>query len=589
MQDLESLREQVFELQRRNDAAQASLNDYSAIVGSMLAILAAPTVEEVENVMHHGLLTASGARAVAVLEARDDALICVRASRAELIGAKVCAGVLLNRVLEGRAIAIPDIRRPPDFAKAVALRGWEDLRAAVAVPYLGPVSKGVLILLKSNIGSFRASDADRFQRHSVIASQGMAAIYRHELALARAAAVAAREEARQSETIKTQFFTNLSHEIRTPLNGILGMAQALTTDNLSAEQQEKVSIILDSGHMLRALLNDVLDLSKIEAGKLEISAIPGNLHHMLSRVSQLFQAEAEDKRLQLRLHRQADLPELLAFDPVRVGQCISNLLSNAVKFTERGRIDVTTLSRQQIGGAYLVTIEVSDTGVGVSAEAQAKLFNAFNQADETISRRFGGTGLGLAISRHLARLMGGDLTVRSEEGQGSTFQLTFNALQITKPVSSTGANEAATNCPSAEGRMLRGTRVLVTDDNAINRRVIGLLLEPLGCQITEAANGKEALDQLAVKPFDIVLLDIRMPIMDGEEVIKRIRSSEHSWSKLPVIALTADSMRGDRERCIALGMSDYVPKPVDKGELIGKMCNLMNVVSMDPVETALVP
>jgi len=586
MQDLESLREQVFELQRRNDAAQSSLHDYSAIVASMLAILAAPTVEEVESVMHHGLLTASGAGAVAVLEPRDEALICVRASQIELIGAKVSAEALLSRVLEGRAVAIPDIRRPPDFAEAVALRGWEAFRAAVAVPYLGPVSKGVLILLKSDVGSFRAFDADRFQRHSVIASQGMAAIHRHELAFARAAAVAAREEARESETVKTMFFTNLSHEIRTPLNGILGMAQALATDHLSAEQQEKISIILESGHMLRALLNDVLDLSKIEAGKLEISAIPGNLHHMLSRVSQLFQAQAEHKRLQLRLHRQANLPELLAFDPVRIGQCISNLLSNAIKFTESGRIDVTTSSMRQISGAHLVTIEVSDTGVGVSSAAQAKLFSAFNQADETISRRFGGTGLGLAISRHLARLMGGDLTVQSEEGQGSTFRLTFNALQITKPIESAEPNQTAPNRSSAEGRMLRGTRVLVTDDNAINRRVIRLLLEPLGCQITEAVNGEEALDQLAAKPFDIVLLDVRMPIMDGEEAIKRIRSSKHPWRSLPVIALTADSMHGDRERCLALGMSEYVPKPVDKGELIAKMCNLMDVVSMNPVKTA---
>jgi signal transduction histidine kinase/ActR/RegA family two-component response regulator len=589
MQDVESLREQVFELQRRNDAAQASLHDYSAIVGSMLAILAAPTVEDVENVMHRGLLTASGARAVAVLEARDDALICVRASQAQLIGAKVSAGALLSRVLEGHAIAMPDIRRPPDFAEAVALPGWEEFRAAVAVPYLGPVNKGVLILLKSDIASFRAFDADRFQRHSVIASQGMAAIYRHELALARAAAVAAREEARASETVKTKFFTNLSHEIRTPLNGMLGMAQALTTDALSAEQQEKISVILESGHMLRSLLNDVLDLSKIEAGKLEISAIPGNLHNTLSRASQLFRAQAEEKNLQLCLHLQADLPELLAFDPVRVGQCISNLLSNAIKFTERGRIDVTTSSMRQISGAYMVIIEVSDTGVGVSSEAQTRLFSAFNQADETISQRFGGTGLGLAISRHLARLMGGNLTVQSEEGQGSTFRLTFNASQVTKPVKPAEPDQAATNRSSAEGRFLRGTRVLVTDDNAINRRVIRLLLDPLGCQITEAANGKDALDQLANKPFDIVLLDIRMPIMDGEEAIKRIRSSEHSWSDLPVIALTADSMHGDRERCIALGMSDYVPKPVDKGELIAKMCNLLDVVSMEPVKTASVP
>ena len=174
--------------------------------------------------------------------------------------------------------------------------------------------------------------------------------------------------------------------------------------------------------------------------------------------------------------------------------------------------------------------------------------------------------------------------MQSEEGKGSTFRLTFNALQIAKPIKSAEPNQTAANRASAEGRMLRGTRVLVADDNAINRRVIKLLLGPFGCQITEAANGREALDQLETKPFDIVLLDVRMPIMDGEEAIKRIRASAHPWSTLPVIALTANSMHGDRERCLALGMSEYVPKPVDKSELVAKMCNLMDVVSMNPVK-----
>ena len=389
----------------------------------------------------------------------------------------------------------------------------------------------------------------------------------------------ARDSAEAATRAKSEFLANMSHEIRTPLNGVLGMAQALATDDLTPTQQEKVAIILDSGKSLMTLLNDVLDLSKIEAGKLEISPVPGDFLHTMKRTRQLFQTQATDKGLELVFRHSANFPQRLSYDPVRVRQCVSNLLSNAIKFTERGRVEVAMSSQRDDAKNHLVCIEVSDTGIGLSAASQAKLFSAFIQADGATTRRFGGTGLGLAISRQLARLMGGDLTVESKEGRGSTFRLTFRAMESATETATARADEA----PAAEPtRSLRGVRVLITDDNAINRQVIRLFLAPHGCEVVEATNGKEALDQVATAPFDLVLLDVHMPVMDGREAIQRLRAAGQSWSSLPVIALTADAMSGDRERYLALGMTDYVSKPVDQRDLIAKIHAVLAIPAPAP-------
>ncbi len=382
---------------------------------------------------------------------------------------------------------------------------------------------------------------------------------------------AAKEAAEASSRAKGEFLANMSHEIRTPLNGVLGMAQALANEVREPAQREKIDVILDSGRSLTQLLNDVLDLSKVEAGKLEISATPGDLLNTIARTQELFQSLAEDKGLALQLRADPDLPQRLTFDPVRVRQCVSNLLSNAIKFTETGRIEIAVSSRAGINGDIVIAVEVSDTGIGMGPEAQAKLFAAFTQADGATTRKFGGTGLGLAISRQLARLMGGDLIVRSEEGRGSTFVLTFCAHAVASTLDPPpGAREMTSASDWASGS-LSGKRILITDDNAINRQVIKLFLARLGLDIVEAANGKEALDCLGVQPFDLVLLDVHMPVMDGREAIQRIRASGESWNAVPVIALTADAMNGDREKYLALGMTDYVSKPVDQNGLIAKI------------------
>jgi signal transduction histidine kinase/FixJ family two-component response regulator len=376
---------------------------------------------------------------------------------------------------------------------------------------------------------------------------------------------AARDAAEAATRAKSEFLANMSHEIRTPLNGILGMAQALESRQLDEETRDMVNIISESGGTLMTILNDVLDLSKIEAGRVEISPTDTGLLHTLQQVDRLFQITASEKGVSLTLSGELTSSLRFRYDPVRVRQCVSNLVSNAVKFTRAGRVDVHTAIEATPDDRSRVTITVADTGIGMDQPTVARLFDAFTQADASTTRQFGGTGLGLAISRRLARLMGGDIVARSTPGRGSVFTFTFlaDAAEAEKFESATERQTAP-----RDAVRLRGARVLLTDDNAINRQVVRLFLQPQGALLTEAANGQEALDRLAVEPFDLVLLDVHMPVMDGVAAISCIRASAEPWRDVPVIALTADAMSGDRERLIAMGMSGYVSKPIDQGELL---------------------
>ncbi len=392
-----------------------------------------------------------------------------------------------------------------------------------------------------------------------------------ELDVTLAKLTAARDQARGASQAKSDFLAAMSHELRTPMNGILGMAQSLQSADIPEQERDKVSVIMDSGGSLLALLNDVLDFSKIDAGKLDISPAPGDLKLMLQRTCSLFEPQATEKGVKLRLNHDPDMADQLVFDPMRVRQCLNNLISNALKFTIEGEVTISVTSRALTGDERIISVEVADTGIGIAPQAQANLFQAFTQADGTITRRFGGTGLGLAISRQLARLMGGDISVESVEGEGSRFTLTFRATAHRSGHDQAPVKPAAVSPGSPSSSALRGRRVLLTDDNLTNRQVARLLIAPHGCTIVEAVNGQEALDKLAAEPFDLVLLDIHMPVMDGKEAIRRIRSSAEAWRQIPVIALTADAMLGDREALMALGMTDYLSKPVDQRELIAKM------------------
>ena len=357
-----------------------------------------------------------------------------------------------------------------------------------------------------------------------------------------------RREAEAASTAKSTFLANMSHEIRTPLNGILGMAQSLAHDALDADIREQVDIILESGNMLKSLLDDVLDLSKIETGHMEIAPVEADLMQILRRQQSLWMPRAEEKDIALVLDIGANVPAHIRIDPIRLGQCLSNLISNAIKFTERGEVRITVEAKAQGSGTEIAFV-VSDTGIGMDAETVARLFTPFAQADGSISRRFGGTGLGLVITRRLAQLMGGDVTVTSVEGRGSAFTFTVQAetaqrQEVQSPV-------VPANRDSCNAAPDRTCRILVVDDHPINRRVARMFLTPAGYQVAEAENGQQALGWLEREPFDLMLLDIHMPVLDGLETLKRLRSSGQPWSDMPVIAVTADAMSGDRERYLA--------------------------------------
>jgi len=376
-----------------------------------------------------------------------------------------------------------------------------------------------------------------------------------------------------SNEAKSSFLANMSHEIRTPLNGILGMAQVLKHEQLSPSQIEAVQMILESGKTLMALLNDVLDLSKIEAGKLNIEQIDGDLKDTFLYVQKLFLRRAEEKNIELHIEIDKAVPHQVKFDHIRVRQCVSNMVSNALKFTDTGSVTIAVNSEIMTEGEYLIYVDVTDTGIGISEEAVRQLFSDFSQADVSTSRKYGGTGLGLAITRKLARLMGGDATVTSTLGKGSTFRFTFHALVGSAQTTASAWIQE----DGSDNTTFRGLRLLLVDDNAINRSVARLLLAPTGVVVTEATNGKEALDRLTNQTFDVVLLDVHMPIMDGTEAIKHIRAADAPWRDVPVIALTADAMSGEREHLLSIGMSGYVSKPIEQAALVHEIHRVMGV------------
>jgi PAS domain S-box-containing protein len=376
-------------------------------------------------------------------------------------------------------------------------------------------------------------------------------------------------EATAESSAKSRFLANMSHEIRTPLNGMLGMAQSLGQDDLSPAQKAKIDIMLDSGRTLLTVVNDILDLSKIAAGKMEISPVEEDISRALRGTIDLFRPRAEEKGLTINLVLDTDLPKSLKFDPARVRQCMSNLVSNAIKFTDKGGVDVIARAKPAEMGKRRVEIEVRDSGVGMTADQVSRLFAEFTQVDDSSTRRFGGTGLGLAIARRLARLMGGDITVNSIPGSGSAFLLSL-------PM-----EDAAPLChelPSSDRKptsLQRGRRVLIVDDNPINRRVVRLFVAPFGFEVAEAGDGREALDKLTHDSFDLVLMDVHMPVMDGAEAVQRIRASDASWARVPVIMVTADAMNGSRQRYLALGADGYVTKPIDQRELFAAIASVL--------------
>jgi len=372
------------------------------------------------------------------------------------------------------------------------------------------------------------------------------------------------KDARSASAAKSAFLANMSHELRTPLNGVLGMAQALAGPHLRESDQEKVGTIIESGQQLLGVLNDVLDLSKIEAGRVDITPEPTDPGALVSATCDLFRASAAAKGLSLDCELEA-LPDSVRLDPVRVRQCLSNLIANAVKFTQAGSVSVSARALPAAAEGWRIEMAVADTGPGIPADVQARLFQRFSQADGSSARRHGGAGLGLVIARELARRMGGDVTIDSTHSDGARFVFTFLAAADSGALTPDDA--------TSDHAALYGACVLLVDDNAINRLVARSFLETTGAVVTEAESGGAALDLFAAGRFDLVLLDAHMPVMGGEETLNKLRRLP--GGDAPVVALTADAMQGDEARYRAMGMDGYVAKPINKDVLLAVCARLV--------------
>jgi signal transduction histidine kinase/DNA-binding response OmpR family regulator len=373
----------------------------------------------------------------------------------------------------------------------------------------------------------------------------------------------AMQHALAASRAKSEFLANMSHELRTPMNGFLGMIELVLDSSLTAEQREQLETAQRSALSLLQLLNDILDLSKIESGRMMLEQIPFNLRLLVKDCVRAHGAKALQKGVKLVTDVSPDLPGQFVGDPLRVRQILHNLLSNAVKFTNTGQISIGIRPHgQEKNGVVGLQISVADTGMGIAEEKLPLIFEKFTQADGSITRRFGGTGLGLAITKKLAEIHGGSVTVTSQVGVGSEFCVTLQMKALEK----SDAEPTAVGPAESHGT----GRILVVEDNLVNQKVLQGLLKKRGYASVVANDGSQALQALENSEFDLVLMDIQMPVLDGLETTRRIRQSE-KWRQLPVVAMTAHAMRGDRDRCMDAGMDAYLTKPINSRELFATL------------------
>ncbi len=505
-----------------------------------------------------------------VLEPDAEGFVCTASTDALAVGARWPASPFFTRVANGRSAVVPDCRRIPEWAGHAACP--PPAGAGVFAPIAADGGHGLLILGVNLHGAYSAKDAALVSRLSLLVSQTLAAAQRRRLAEAARAAETERRAAVEASEAKSRFLANMSHEIRTPMNGVATVAEMLAQTPLDPRQREMVGLIVESGRMLEGILNDVLDFARIEEGRLQVERSVFDLDATLNSVLALFAAKADEKGLRFAVRTGPGATGAFMGDSLRLRQVVSNLLSNAVKFTSQGEIEVAVDVEE--APQTTIRVRVRDTGPGFSEAIGRRLFNRFEQGDDSITKAFGGAGLGLTISRSLARMMGGDITFCSSPGEGSTFEATFAAPRV-EPADNA---EPAAPVESADEAPLR---VLVAEDNPNNRKIAALILEMISADAVFVENGAEAVEAFAADRFDIVLMDLQMPVMDGLTAIRRIRALEvaQDTHPLPILALSANAMNHHVAEAIEAGATGHVAKPISPAALIETMFAMVRPVS----------
>ncbi len=403
--------------------------------------------------------------------------------------------------------------------------------------------------------------------------------YTAELEASNRALQESNQIAEAATRAKSEFLANMSHEIRTPIAAILGYADLLLEENAGRATQQHVVVIQRNGEHLLELINDILDLSKVEAGKMQIEQTRCSPCELLAEVVSLMRVRADAKQLKLKTNLVGLLPETVLADPLRLRQVLVNLVGNAIKFTERGEVRITARLADDRGAPRL-RIEVSDTGIGMSQEQVGRLFRAFSQVDSSASRKAGGTGLGLAISKRLTEIMGGSIEVRSALGEGSTFTITMDPgpLDETRMLDQSQGlvfQPPSTASPAVEAKIKLQGRILLAEDGPDNRRLISIRLKNAGAEVTAVENGQLAAAAAlaareAGRPFDVILMDMQMPVMDGYTAVQRLRAQAYPGA---IVALTANAMDHDRRKCLDAGCDDYATKPIDRQKLLATIAH----------------